>query len=132
MAAKELIKNLIATEEAPIGLLNAVRRIGGIDNMVESDAERLIKRFKVEPKKSDPEEVAYKEYRELQRKYNFYLSLKGEVGEAHDFGEMCSYDASNDVENVKIYNSKLADIGKRMEELKPLASRHAKFLNLPL
>lgn len=132
MAAKELIKNLIATEEAPISLLNAIRRIGGIDNMLESDAERLVKRFKVEPKKSDPEEVAYKEYRELQRKYDFYLSLKGEVGEAHNFGEMCSYDTANDVENVKTYNSKLADTSKRMEQLKPLASRHAKFLNLSL
>lgn len=132
MAAKELIKNLIATEEAPISLLNAIRRIGGIDRLTEAEAEKLIKRFKVEPKKLDPEEVAYKEYRELQRKYNFYLSLKGEVGEAHNFGEMCSYDAANDVENVKMYNAKLKEIGKRMEELKPLASRHAKFLNLSL
>ena len=106
--------------------------MGGIDRLTEENAEKLVKRFKVEPKKSDPEEVAYKEYRELQRKYNFYLSLKGEVGEAHNFGEMCGYDDANDVENVKTYNAKLKDISKRMEQLKPLASRHAKFLNLSL
>ena len=132
MAAKELIKNLIAAEEASINLLSAIRRMGGIDRLTEENAEKLVKRFKVEPKKSDPEEVAYKEYRELQRKYNFYLSLKGEVGEAHNFGEMCGYDGANDVENVKTYNAKLKDISKRMEQLKPLASRHAKFLNLSL
>ena len=42
MAAKELIKNLIAAEEASINLLSAIRRMGGIDRLTEENAEKFI------------------------------------------------------------------------------------------
>lgn len=132
MKKVELIKNLIASEEASINLLSAIRRIGGIDNLTEVEAEKLVKRFKLMPKKVDPEAEAYAEYRQLKASRKFWLGLRAEVGEAHDFGEMCGYDDSHDVENVNRYNAKIAEIEARMAEVEPLARRHAKFLNMSL
>lgn len=128
---KELIKNLIASEEASINLLGAIRRIGGIDNLTEAEAEKLVKRFKLMPKKSDPEAEAYAEYKQLQASLKFWLDQIAEIGEAHTFGDMCGYDATHDEENRRQYNAKIAGIKARMAEVKPLASRHAKFLNMP-
>lgn len=129
---KELIKNLIASEEASINLLGAIRRMGGIDNLTEAEAEKLVKRFKLMPKKADPEVEAYAEYKQLQASLKFWLDLRAEIGEAHNFGDMCGYDAKYDEENRRRYNAKIAEIEARMAEVEPLASRHAKFLNMPL
>ena len=130
--AKDLIIRLIESEEATLSLLSAIRRIGGIDNLTEAEAERLVKRFKLEPKPVDPEAVAYDEYRSLQRGREFWLDLRAEIGEAHDFGEMCGYDATHDEENRRHYNAKIEEIEARMAELRPLAARHARHLNVRL
>lgn len=132
MKKVELIKNLIASEEASINLLGAIRRIGGIDNLTEAEAEKLVKRFKLMPKKVDPEAEAYAEYKQLQVSLKFWLDLRAEIGEAHTFGDMCGYDATHDDENRRQYNAKIAEIKARMAEVEPLASRHAKFINMSL
>ena len=132
MKKVELIKNLIASEEASINLLGVIRRIGGIDNLTEAEAEKLVKRFKLMPKKVYPEAEAYAEYRQLQTSLKFWLDQIAEIGEAHTFGEMCGYDTAHDDENRRQYNAKIAEIKARMAEVELLASRHAKFLNLSL
>lgn len=130
--AKDFIIGLIQSEEASLSVLNAIRRIGGIENLTEAEAEKLVKRFKLKPKSVDPEAVAYDEYRSLQRSREFWLGLRAEIGEAHDFGEMCGYDATHDEESRRRYNTKIEEIEARMAELKPLANRHARYLNVTL
>lgn len=130
--AKEIIVKLIASEEASYSLLKAIRQLGGIENLTETEAENLVKRFKLEPKTVDPEAEAYEEYRTLLASRKFWLGQRAEIGEAHDFGEMCGYDDSHDVEKVNYYNAKIAAIDEKLVELRPLATRHAKHLNMPL
>ena len=130
--AKDFIIGLIQSEEVSLSVLNAIRRIGGIENLTEAEAEKLVKRFKLEPKPVDPEAVAYDEYRSLQRSREFWLGLRAEIGEAHDFGEMCGYDDTHDEESRRRYNTKIEEIEARMAELKPLANRHARYLNVTL
>ena len=130
--AKDFIIRLIQSEEVSLSVLNAIRRIGGIENLTEAEAEKLVKRFKLEPKPVDPEAVAYDEYRSLQRSREFWLGLRAEIGEAHDFGEMCGYDDTHDEESRRRYNTKIEEIEARMAELKPLANRHARYLNVTL
>lgn len=130
--AKEIIVKLIASEEASYSLLKAIRQLGGIDMLTEAEAEKLVKRFKLEPKTVDPEAEAYEEYRTLLASRKFWLGQRAEIGEAHNFGEMCGYDATHDEENRRRYNAKIAEIEARMAELKPLANRHARHLNVTL
>lgn len=130
--AKEIIVKLIASEEASYSLLKAIRNLGGIDKVTEEEATKLVKRFKLEPKPVDPEKEAYAKYRALLGERDFWLDMRAEIGEAHDFGEMCGYDNSHDVENVNYYNAKIAAVDEKLAELRPLATRHAKHLNMPL
>lgn len=129
---KKLIVELVNAEKAPYGVLKAIRQLGGIDKLTEEEAAKLVKRFKLEPKPVDPEAEAYAEYRKLVESRKFWLDMRSEVGEAHGFGEMCGYDDSHDVEKVNYYNAKIAAIDEKLAELRPLATRHAKHLNMPL
>lgn len=129
---KEIIVKLIASEEASYSLLKAIRQLGGIERLTEAEAEKLVKRFKLEPKTVDPEAEAYGEYRTLLASRKFWLGQRAEIGEAHNFGEMCGYDATHDEENRRRYNAKIAEIEARMAELRPLAARHARHLNVTL
>ena len=126
------MKNLIkkALENEPdLSLMLAVRRAGGIENLTDDQAEKLVRRFKLGVAHSvDADEEAYMEVKRLTASIKYWTERRAEVGEAHGFGEMCAYDPSGDAELLQKCDREIAACEMRIAELREAATRHAKFV----
>lgn len=126
------MKNIIrqALDNEPnICLVIDVRKAGGVDNLTEDQALRLVKRYRLNEQPTvDPDEAAYTEAKRLMDAIRYWEGCRAEIGEAHDFGEMCGYDASGDAEALSRCNREIAACEARIAELSEAANRHARFI----
>lgn len=125
---KEILRNAIEGEEVSITLKSRVRRLGGIDTVSEEKAEELCKKFDLVPEDVSPTTAAYREWMELESSVKYLKSCRAELGEAHDFGEMCGYDDFNDTKTYGWYTAEIGKAEARMEEIRSLASEGARAL----
>lgn len=123
---KNMIRNELARDEVNLNLVRQVKRAGGYDALSEADAKCIctICHIKPEAEPSD-EEKAYQEFREIEASLKFWRGLRAEIGEAHDFGEMCGYNQSGDEAALKRYNAEIAKLEARKAEITEAARKGA-------
>lgn len=124
---KEMVITALNAEEVSLNLQSQVSRKGGIENLTEETAKTICTICRLKPEeKPSPEEEAYQEYRKNEEGIRFWKRLRAELGEAHSFGDMCGYDASDDQEAHERYTKEIEALEARQEEILELARKGAR------
>lgn len=127
----EILRSELNKEEYSISLMRRVNRLGGIDGISEEDAENLVKRFDLEPKKEDLEESAYYEYKRTVARLKCWLRSRAEIGEAH-LGKAWLYISDGDAEAVERIASEISRCIEDLKRLYPMACNYASWLGVKL
>lgn len=124
---KEMVITALNAKEVSLNLQSQVRRKGGIENLTEETAKTICTICRLKPEeKPSPEEEAYQEYRKNEESIRFWNRLRADLGEAHSFGDMCGYDASDDREAHDRYTREIETLQARQEKILDLARKGAR------
>lgn len=120
MTAKDIIKEALNGDEFPMTLANRVRRKGGIDNISESDAEKLVKEFKL----VKPEKDAYQILKAKVEEAETWQKMRGELNETNDLFKATSGVSYHG--DKEYYNRKIAECLAEIDRLKTAGYKAAK------
>lgn len=120
MTAKDIIKEALNGDEFPMTLANRVRRKGGIDNISEGDAEKLVKEFKL----VKPEKDAYQILKAKVEEAETWQRMRGELNETKDLLKATSGVSYHG--GAEYYNGKIAECLAEIDRLKTAGYKAAK------
>ena len=103
MTNKEIVKAAISGEEKNLKAFNWVKKAGGIENVTEEMAARIVKICRL----SVPD-------------------ASEEIGEAHDFGQMSGYDANGDERARARYEREIRELEAKLAEVASMATKAAR------
>lgn len=123
MTNKEIVKAAISGEEQNVKALNWVKRAGGIENVTEEMAARIVKICRLSVPDASEEETAYQKAKEYLRGIKYLKGQIAAIGEAHDFGQMSGYDANGDERARARYEREIRELEAKLAEVASMATK---------
>lgn len=123
---KGIVKAAISGEEKNVSAFNWVKKAGGIENVTEEMAARIVKICRLSVPDASEEETAYQKAKEYLRGIKFLKGQIAAIGEAHDFGQMSGYDANGDERARARYEREIRELEAKLAEVASMATKAAR------